>query len=47
MLDEKVILITGGTGTSGRKCSEIIVQNYKPRKLIIFSLDELEQLSYI
>lgn len=43
MLNDKVILITGGTGTFGRKCTEIIVQKYRPRKLIIFSRDELKQ----
>ncbi len=43
MLNEKVILITGGTGSFGKKCTEIILKNYKPRKLIIFSRDELKQ----
>lgn len=43
MLDEKVILITGGTGSFGKKCTEIILKRYKPKKLIIFSRDELKQ----
>lgn len=43
MFDDKVILITGGTGSFGRKCTEIILQRFKPRKLIIFSRDELKQ----
>lgn len=43
MLDNKVILITGGTGTFGKKCTEIILKKYKPKKLIIFSRDELKQ----
>lgn len=43
MLDGKTILITGGTGSFGKKCTEIILQNYKPKKLIIFSRDELKQ----
>lgn len=43
MLNEKTILITGGTGSFGKKCTEIILKNYKPKKLIIFSRDELKQ----
>lgn len=43
MLNGKVILITGGTGSFGKKCTEIILQRYKPTKLIIFSRDELKQ----
>jgi len=43
MLNEKNILITGGTGSFGKKCTEIILQRYKPRRLIIFSRDELKQ----
>jgi len=43
MLNDKVILITGGTGSLGKKCTEIILSRYRPRKLIIFSRDELKQ----
>ena len=43
MLNNKIILITGGTGSFGKKCTEIILKRYKPRKLIIFSRDELKQ----
>ena len=43
MLNNKNILITGGTGSFGKKCTEIILQRYKPRRLIIFSRDELKQ----
>lgn len=43
MLNEKSILITGGTGSFGKKCTEIILKKYKPKKLIIFSRDELKQ----
>ncbi len=43
MLNDKVILITGGTGSFGKKCAEIILGRYAPRKLIIFSRDELKQ----
>ncbi|MCP4265412.1 MAG: UDP-N-acetylglucosamine 4,6-dehydratase (inverting) [Candidatus Brocadiaceae bacterium] len=43
MLNDKTILITGGTGSFGKKCTEIILKKYKPEKLIIFSRDELKQ----
>lgn len=43
MLNGKNILITGGTGSFGKKCVQIISENYKPEKLIIFSRDELKQ----
>lgn len=43
MLNNKAILITGGTGSFGKKCIEIILKNYTPDKLIIFSRDELKQ----
>jgi len=43
MLDNKNILITGGTGSFGKKATEIILKKYKPRRLIIFSRDELKQ----
>lgn len=43
MLTEKTILITGGTGSFGKKCTSIILKRYKPKKLIIFSRDELKQ----
>ena len=42
-LDNKVILVTGGTGSFGHKFVETVVNNYKPKKLIIFSRDELKQ----
>jgi UDP-N-acetylglucosamine 4,6-dehydratase len=43
MLNNKIILITGGTGSFGKKATEIILKNYKPKKVIIFSRDELKQ----
>lgn len=43
MLNDKNILITGGTGSFGKKFTEIILKKYKPRRLIIFSRDELKQ----
>ena len=43
MINDKIILITGGTGSFGKKCVDIILEEYKPKKLIIFSRDELKQ----
>ncbi|OGT39862.1 MAG: UDP-N-acetylglucosamine 4,6-dehydratase (inverting) [Gammaproteobacteria bacterium RIFCSPHIGHO2_12_FULL_36_30] len=43
MLDNKSILITGGTGSFGKKCVEMILKAYQPKRLIIFSRDELKQ----
>ena len=37
------ILVTGGTGSFGRKFTEIILREINPKKLIIFSRDELKQ----
>jgi UDP-N-acetylglucosamine 4,6-dehydratase len=37
------VLVTGGTGSFGKKFTEIMVKENKPRKLIIFSRDELKQ----
>jgi UDP-N-acetylglucosamine 4,6-dehydratase len=42
-LHSSSILVTGGTGSFGKKFVEIIVQEYKPKKLIVFSRDELKQ----
>lgn len=42
-LKNSTILITGGTGSFGKKCAEIILKKAKPRKLIIFSRDEDKQ----
>ena len=43
MLNNKTILITGGTGSFGKKCTKTILERFKPKKLIIFSRDELKQ----
>ncbi|MBU1781822.1 polysaccharide biosynthesis protein, partial [bacterium] len=37
MLKNKTLLITGGTGSFGRKFTEIVLKEYHPKKLIIFS----------
>jgi UDP-N-acetylglucosamine 4,6-dehydratase/5-epimerase len=43
VFNNKIILITGGTGSYGRKTTEILLKNYNPKKIIIFSRDELKQ----
>jgi FlaA1/EpsC-like NDP-sugar epimerase len=39
----KVILITGGTGSFGKKFTKILLAEKNPKKVIIFSRDELKQ----
>jgi len=43
MFDNKNILITGGTGSFGKKYTKILLEKYKPNKIIIYSRDELKQ----
>ncbi|WP_169941098.1 UDP-N-acetylglucosamine 4,6-dehydratase (inverting) [Campylobacter sp. RM15925] len=43
MFNGKNILITGGTGSFGKKYTEILLKNFKPKRLIIYSRDELKQ----
>jgi len=43
VFNNQTILITGGTGSFGKKYTEIILNKYKPKKIIIFSRDELKQ----
>ncbi|NIB43244.1 UDP-N-acetylglucosamine 4,6-dehydratase (inverting) [Pseudomaricurvus alkylphenolicus] len=43
MFDDKSILITGGTGSFGHKFTEMLLRRHSPRKIIIFSRDELKQ----
>lgn len=40
---DKVVLVTGGTGSFGKKFIEIMLKEYQPAKLIVFSRDELKQ----
>ena len=42
-LKNKTILITGGTGSFGKAFSKELLRKYKPKKIIIFSRDELKQ----
>ncbi len=43
MLNGKTILITGGTGSFGRKFVRRILQEWQPRKVIVYSRDEYKQ----
>lgn len=43
MFNDKNILITGGTGSFGKAFIKAVLTKYKPRKLIVFSRDELKQ----
>ncbi|MCK4809384.1 MAG: UDP-N-acetylglucosamine 4,6-dehydratase (inverting) [Candidatus Omnitrophica bacterium] len=43
MFNNKVVLVTGGTGSFGKKFTEIVFKNYKVEKLIILSRDEYKQ----
>jgi UDP-N-acetylglucosamine 4,6-dehydratase len=43
MFNDKSILITGGTGSFGKKYTRTLLDRYKPRRLVIFSRDELKQ----
>jgi len=43
MFDSKSILITGGTGSFGKKYVKTLLERYKPRRLIVYSRDELKQ----
>ncbi len=43
MFDNKSILITGGSGSFGKMYVRTILERYKPRRLIVYSRDELKQ----
>lgn len=43
LFNDKNILITGGTGSFGKKYTEVLLKKYKPNKIIIYSRDELKQ----
>jgi UDP-N-acetylglucosamine 4,6-dehydratase len=43
MFNNKSVLITGGTGSFGNKCVENLLLNYRCKRIIIFSRDELKQ----
>jgi UDP-N-acetylglucosamine 4,6-dehydratase len=41
--NDKVVLVTGGTGSFGKKFIELMLKEYHPAKIIIYSRDELKQ----
>jgi UDP-N-acetylglucosamine 4,6-dehydratase/5-epimerase len=43
MLNNKKILVTGGTGSFGRKFIATVLERYAPKKIVVFSRDELKQ----
>jgi len=43
MLNDKSVLVTGGTGSFGKRFVGHVLENYKPKRLIVFSRDELKQ----
>ena len=43
MFDDKTILITGGTGSFGKRYTKTLLEKYRPKRLIIYSRDELKQ----
>ncbi len=43
MLNNKTILITGGTGSFGHHFVDYVLKHYKPKKIIIYSRDEYKQ----
>src|SRR5688572_198039 len=40
---KQVVLVTGGTGSFGKACIRLLLDEYKPAKVIVFSRDELKQ----
>ena len=42
-LNEKAVLVTGGTGSFGKHFVKQVIARYRPRRLVIFSRDELKQ----
>ncbi len=43
LIDGKSLLVTGGTGSFGRRFIETCLAKYRPRRLVIYSRDELKQ----
>jgi len=43
MLNDSTILVTGGTGSFGNKFIERVLEQYEPKKIIIYSRDEFKQ----
>lgn len=45
MLNDKTILLTGGTGSFGKAFTKYVLNNYDPKKIIIYSRDEFKQFN--
>ncbi|WP_022756580.1 UDP-N-acetylglucosamine 4,6-dehydratase (inverting) [Butyrivibrio fibrisolvens] len=45
MLNNKTILVTGGTGSFGHHFVDYVLAHYKPKKIIIYSRDEFKQFN--
>ena len=43
MLSDSIILVTGGTGSFGNKFIPMTLEKFNPKKLIVFSRDEMKQ----
>ena len=43
LFNGKNILVTGGTGSFGKKFIKILLEQYRPKKVIVYSRDELKQ----
>ncbi len=43
MFNDKSIMITGGTGSFGQRCTKTLLDRFRPRRLVIYSRDELKQ----
>ena len=43
MIDGKTVIVTGGTGSFGRKFVDVALTRYSPKRIIVFSRDELKQ----
>ena len=43
MFDNKCILVTGGTGSFGRQYIRTLLGGYQPKRLVVYSRDELKQ----
>ena len=43
MLNNKTILVTGGTGSFGNEFTQYVLEHYDPKKIIIYSRDEYKQ----
>ncbi|GAB4576900.1 MAG: UDP-N-acetylglucosamine 4,6-dehydratase (inverting) [Roseibium sp.] len=43
MVDDKSILVTGGTGSFGKRFIKRLLKEYNPRRIVVFSRDELKQ----